>query len=358
MRKFLISALLVLPFFANAENCSSILELAKIKNTRSEAATDFQNHASNFCKTYQSETSRTTNTSFGASYKFLAASMNKGSASYDEVASTYCSSTSSESAKTSAFQSYIESIDSAAFASYDQCIRIQAEGLIIEPNSATVTKLDLMGMAGFTAKAGRGARAELKVKGNLDINCKWDRNGKMDIELSNPSTETFSCTRNKTDEPGTVTVTRLDAVQNNVLNIKWPDFDKNGNSIESLTSLRDRVKRLESQVDAKRVDRGVLAMTADATSLPINDNSNCTGGANTFKGTRNGRYQFLKEFTVAPRVTIGLSVLELPGGVTSPSTVIDVGILSVDTKGFNYKFTALCQTIVNSAAANWMAVSE
>lgn len=358
MRKFLISTLLVLPFFANAENCSSILELAKIKNTRSEAATDFQNHASNFCKTYQSETSRTTNTSFGASYKFLAASMNKGSASYDEVASTYCSSTSSESAKTSAFQSYIESIDSSAFTSYDQCQRLQADGLIINPNSATATKNDLIGTAGFRTKSGENATARVLVKGNLDISCKWDSNGGMEVKLKNPSSDTFTCTRKNTDEPGAVTIIRLDAADNNTLIIKWPDYDKNGNSAESLASLRDRVKRLETQVENKRVDRGVLAMAADATSLPINDNSNCIGGANTFKGTRNGRYQFLKEFTVAPRVTIGLTVLELPGGVTSPSTVIDVGILSVDTKGFNYKFTALCQTIVNSAAANWMAVSE
>lgn len=358
MKKLFLSALFALPFIANAENCSSILELAKIKNIRSEAATDFQNHASNFCKTYQSESSIKSNASFGASYKFLSASMNKGSASYAEVASTYCSSTSSDSAKTSAFQSYIESIDSAAFASYDQCTRIQADGLIIEPNSATVTKLDLNGTAGFTAKAGHGAKAELRVKGNLDIDCKWDRGGKTDIELTNPSTETFTCKRGKTDEPGTVTVTRLDAAQNNVLNIKWPDYDKNGNSAESLSSLRDRVKRLEAQVDEKRVEWGVLAMTADATSLPINDNSNCNGGANTFKGMRSGRYQFLKEFPVVPRVSIGLNVLELPGGITSPATVIDVSILSVDTKGFNYRFVTTCQTLVNSAAANWIAVSE
>ena len=284
--------------------------------------------------------------------------MNKGSASYDEVASTYCSSTDSASAKTSAFQSYIESIDSAAFASYDQCIRFQADGLIINPNSATATKNDLIGTAGFTTQAGDNATARLKVKGNLDISCKWDSNGQMDIKLTNPSTETFTCTRKNTDESGAVTITRLDAVKNNTLNIKWPDYDKNGNSVESLASLRDRVKRLETQVENKRVDWGVLAMTADATSLPLNENSNCTGGANTFKGARNGRYQFPKEFPTAPRVSIGLNVLELPGGALSPSTVMDVSILSVDTRGFNYRFVTTCQTLVNSAAANWIAVSE
>src|SRR5437867_4479171 len=76
---------------AFGEDCTSVIALSKIVSTAVADQESVDQHAAKFCSEYSRGVQSSSDSSFGASFKFLSASFGAAGATKEEVASKYCS---------------------------------------------------------------------------------------------------------------------------------------------------------------------------------------------------------------------------------------------------------------------------
>ena len=101
------------------ERCNSVLELSKLRNATLSDESEIIQHANRFCDEYSKSSGKTKSKSLSASYKLLSGSFAKGSASYEEVASRYCSAKKLSEFREDSYKQYVESIAPRAYAAYE-----------------------------------------------------------------------------------------------------------------------------------------------------------------------------------------------------------------------------------------------
>ena len=97
MRTALALLTLIIPAYANADTCESIIGLSKITHITVRDQNSIEQNADYFCKEYSKGTSVSNNSKFGASYSVLSASFGSSNATVIQVASRYCSAESNYS---------------------------------------------------------------------------------------------------------------------------------------------------------------------------------------------------------------------------------------------------------------------
>lgn len=354
MTKYLLSlAALFFSVAANAkENCSDIVLLSRVTSQTSASSDEVQSNAQNFCSAYQRYISNQSGTSFGASYKFLAASFGNSAASVDDVASRYCSASDNYAAKKDAYTSYIETIAPGAFDAYKSCLAVGSD-LDFKLGGFSATEFTM----NVTFKKPGLSSTILAAKPSQDVNCRWDEidfsaENRLVIQSNSPETHILECRRNTPTKSAFVTIVRRDGEQ--AVTIPWEAFPIDGASSSTVLSLSNRLATVESLLSRKLSESGSIGLRAVGTR-PIDDGSQCPANNDANRGEQNGRITFAKPFSKAPNVTIGISEINTNNGEIGR---LRVRVLSVDDKGFTYEFYTWCDTSIVSATANWVAVSH
>lgn len=241
-----LSLSLILCSAVNAD-CTDVIKLSKTTSSTVQNKSSIDSAASSFCSEYKKGSSSSKSENYGISYKFLAASMGKNSASETEIASSFCSSDSSSSSRQDAYQQYVESISDKAYSAYTSCERMKSASVTFTLNS--LLKKSTMISVGNSASM--NYTATLSYDTSEGTTCAWNNPGtKPDtIQLSQGNSSTLKCTRSTTDEESAITITELSSGNANSLTIPWAAMDKNGLPIDHLKRLNQSVETATTELD-------------------------------------------------------------------------------------------------------------
>jgi hypothetical protein len=228
-------------------DCTDVIKLSKTTSSTVQNKSSIDSAASSFCSEYKKGTSTTKSENYGISYKFLAASMGKNSASETEIASSFCSSDTSSSSRQDAYQQYVESISDKAYAAYTSCERMKSASVTFTINS--LLKKSTMISVGNSASM--NYTATLSYDTSEGTICAWYNPGvKPDtIQLNQGYSTTLKCTRSSTDEESAITITELSSGNANSLTIPWAAMDKDGLPVDHLRRLNQTVETATTELD-------------------------------------------------------------------------------------------------------------
>ena len=113
---------------AQVSECTSIIEASRVVRIEYRNQQRFELYANNFCDEYSRTLRSTTDRSYGASYKFLSASVERRNASYDELATIFCSAEDSSRARGDVFSAYSQMIAPQAYSAYESCLKAVQSG--------------------------------------------------------------------------------------------------------------------------------------------------------------------------------------------------------------------------------------
>jgi hypothetical protein len=255
MRRGLVicALLMAMPMLCIAsQRCEGLLKLSREVRADSSNASEVFAQASNFCSEYSKMSGSRNEQSFGASYKFLAASYGASGASIESVAARYCSAVSISSAKASAYELYVDSIAPGAFAAYTRCVDASEE-IVAEADPAAVLPEQFDLAINFRPKSVDTPPAEMVYSGTPGISCGWKGSSSATQKIKPAGTALLTCKRADTTKPGYVKVVRTNGSGGET--VPWGSFDKDGNPVNLMKDLMAKVADLE---------RGLIAASTKA----------------------------------------------------------------------------------------------
>ena len=262
------------------EQCLGIIAHSRVVNSQFSDEQEFEQRASNFCDEYSRTRTDTSSRSYGASYKYLSASVGASNASYEDLASRFCSAENSAQARRDVFRNYAETISPQAYEAYDSCVAAVSRGNgpvvipFIDPEKKTVNysmtddravPASLQGVYspifGCTDHAGRKigqgndyAEQQLSERA-LNLTCRRHgiecRAGAADSACP---VEFPAGSRAYTHYPGGVLTLNLSSGQHNMSFSSFND----GDAMEQFEEIRRRISNLETGVS--NVDRQVTVV--------------------------------------------------------------------------------------------------
>jgi len=233
---------------ASAQECLSMIELSKTVSTTISDQETVESHARNFCNSYSSGTTSTSNSSFGASYKFLSASYGKSNVSVETIASQYCDASQGSQSAKDAYKQYVENISPNAYSAYVQCLAMTQSDLVFDVDTASILPKQFSMSASYSSHVTGSNSASLDFSSSDGIQCKWRKSNGSEIVLPSPSSTILDCRRNNSDEKGIVKIFRTDATSTKPLTLQWPKYDSQGNPVDTLERIQQRVNDIESGV--------------------------------------------------------------------------------------------------------------
>lgn len=242
--------LLLVSMSASAEECANIIALSKIISTTVEDKNSLETHASNFCSEYSLAKSSGNTMNISASYKFIAASYGSSQVSAEEMASKYCSATSSNLKRDDAYKQYIETISPNAYTAYEQCIQMSRNNIKFSLDSGSILPKEFSMTASFQQSA-RLDTADLVLTTSKDVDCVWSQNGTKMIHFSGIGSADLSCNRNDQTVKSFVKVTRVDGGEK--ITFPWPAYDKNGVLIDTISDLQKNIRILSNKISVLEV---------------------------------------------------------------------------------------------------------
>ena len=351
MRMFSLAlSIMVVPLNALAQDCASVIALSRERSSVVASASEVQSNVTQFCNEYSRNRSSSDSSRFGASYKFLSATLSGQRATVDGVATRYCSESNNYLASNNAYQSYIEAIAPGAYAAYQSCIRMQDVDLRFGVEEGSVLANEFKMTVSFD-KAGRET-AQLTASPSTGVSCAWDISTSTTVSLRSPATATLSCKRLDATQPSVIVVAQNNGTRSLV--VPWQSY-RHGVPFNALQAIQAELETLTSQINRMDVQGGKIGLTASPGSRRLDDASRCVDDSGNSRGEARGRVVFPRAFPIAPIVTAGLSTLDVSG---DRNLRISFNVLSVDTGGFDYSFTTWCDTQVYRASAYWTAVSR
>jgi H-type lectin domain len=341
-----------------AQDCSSVIALSKTVATTVSDQESVEKHASNFCREYARGNTSTTGTSFGASFKFLSASFGQSNASTETVASKYCSASDSSAASKDAFRQYVENISPNAYYAYEQCLKLSRSDLTFNVNVGSILPTQFTMSAAFASRVRGSQSATVLVSSSDGIACTWRGVAGEERTLQSPSTAVLDCRRSSQGTAGFVSLVRSDGTGTEPLTLQWPAYDQQGNKIDTVAALQSRLGQVENKLSNMMSEQGSFSIETSGTR-PLTDTSQCPQGDAAYRGQKNGRVNFAREFPTVPRVMAALSQIDLGNsGAPLDTHRLSLNVTEVDRKGFNYRFVTWCTTAVHSAAASWIALAQ
>lgn len=258
---------------ANAQECESVVALSKVVSTVVSDKDSVEQHASNFCNEYAKSSGKSSNSSFGASYKFLSASFGSSSASVEEVASKYCSATNNYSATKDAYKQYIESISPNAYTAYEQCLRMTKQDLRFNVNLASVLPTQFSMSVAFTSSVAGSPTAKLAHSTSDGINCKWDNSIEKSLKIASGSSAILECSRKDQTKRGYVTVVRSDATSSDPLTLPWQAYNKEGVPVDTLAAVNQAISGLQGDITS--ISNALTKLQSRIDAIPAQRLPNC-----------------------------------------------------------------------------------
>jgi hypothetical protein len=245
MRTTLVILTLIIPSYANADDCESIIGLSKITNITVQDQNSIEQNAKYFCNEYSKGTSTSNNSKFGASYSVLSASFGSANATVTQVASRYCSAESNYSESQNAYKQYIESIAPGAYDAYKQCTEAKKN---MTYNVDSILPSEFSMSVGFASPGSNDKTASIAYSASNGVSCKWNNSENKSIVIPTGSTAILECSRNEQNKKAFVKIVRTDSTEPPPLTLSWQAYDNQGNPINALTTIDDRLKNLEMEL--------------------------------------------------------------------------------------------------------------
>lgn len=258
----------------SANECTKLIALSKVSAKKIENKSMFESHASSFCKEYQRSQRSQSQANYGASYKFLSASMGKSRGNTSEIASRYCSNDSGGTKKDSAYEEYIEHIQVGAYSAYKQCLKFSSKGIKFEIDQNTFDPVE-MTIDVLYHTQDRDEFKNLTFKAKKGINCAWTK-GEVNnekpkaVKIESGRKGTLECTRSEAikHKPGYIKISTNAA--DSSFSIRWPGYNDKDIPIDLVNDLRVKYQTLIEKNDT------LLASLKD--SVVAFDKENCPGG--------------------------------------------------------------------------------
>ncbi|GJJ00237.1 hypothetical protein RugamoR64_07750 [Duganella rhizosphaerae] len=273
MKKLSILIIAVACSTASAQDCESIIVFAKKSTLTVADSGAFDQEAANFCNAYSRGVSSTSDTNFGASYKFLSASFGQDNASTETIASKVCSASNRSQANQYAYRQYVDEIAPGAFNAYQACVNAK-DSLQFKVDIASLLPEEFSISAHFRPGVPR-ATAQLKHTESQGISCQWDGTSRNGIVLTGGESTSLHCRRKDRTQQGYVKV--INSAGPEALTIPWKRYDKDGNAIDTIAALSANLAALKSTV---------LALEANSAKNQTQTANNTNGIAELFKGTQ------------------------------------------------------------------------
>jgi hypothetical protein len=302
---------------AAAQECESVIALSKVVTTVVSDKETVDQHAANFCNEYRRSYGQSSSASFGASFKFLAATFGSSSASADDVASKYCSASSSNVQNKDAYRQYIETISPNAYTAYDQCLANLKQDVKFNVNTGSVLPTEFSMSASFVSSVPKPS-TKITWSASKDVTCNWDGPNKKVRTIATANSAILECSRPKAGQRSFVTLVRSDASQI-PLTLPWQAYDANGNPVDSMAALQSKIKNVEERLslridklDANEKNRRVIAqVVADKDGTLSSDESKIyafddqTAGGVEIKDSQKMDYCTLSTITFNSRTYVG-----------------------------------------------------
>lgn len=253
MKRLLAFLVATLVSQVHAETCESVVALSKLVSSMVQDKESVEGHAAKFCSEYSKRSSSGGSINVGASYKFLSLNMGSSSASEDEVASKYCSASSNYSQSRDAYKQYIETISPGAYGAYERCLQLNKE-MRFNLNTSSVLPTEFSMSVGFISSVSSSSEAKVAYTASEGVSCKWNDSTRQNISISTGSTAILSCKRSSQTRRSFVNIVRTDIGNQEPLTLPWQAYDAQGNPIDTLISMQDRLKNLESSLNYSQVN--------------------------------------------------------------------------------------------------------
>lgn len=273
MNRFLIMLISFACIPATAQECESIIVFAKTSAVTVADSSAFATEAANFCNAYSKGATTSSDTNFGASYKFLAASFGQENASTETIASKVCSATNRSMANQNAYRQYVETIAPGAFDAYQACVSAK-DSLQFKVNTASILPEEFDISAHFRPNVLR-ASAQLRYTKSQGINCQWIGTNGQGVTLTAGESTTLHCVRADRTKPGFVKV--INSAGPESLTLPWKKYDKDGNIVDTIASVSRELSKQKSAISALQ-----SSIAANQAQLA----SNTSGIAELLNGTK------------------------------------------------------------------------
>lgn len=268
MRTALAMLTLIIPAYANADTCESIIGLSKITHITVRDQNSIEQNADYFCKEYSKGTSVSNNSKFGASYSVLSASFGSSNATVIQVASRYCSAESNYSESQDAYKQYIESIAPGAYDAYKQCTEAKNN---MTYNVDSILPSEFSMSVGFASPGSHDKSASIAYSASNGVSCKWNDSETKSIVIPTGSTAILECSRNEQSKKAFVKIVRTDSTVPPPLTLSWQAYDNQDNPIDALTTIDDRLKNLEMELTRLQQNSvvGFMSDTCPSGWIPV-----------------------------------------------------------------------------------------
>lgn len=266
MRSYLVTLFALLaPTFSAAAECETVIALSKVTNTLVSDKSTVEQHANSYCGEYKKDGGKSASSSFGASYKFLSATMSNADASYESVASRYCSSDAGSAASKDAYRQYVESIAPNAYPAYEECIRFTQQdlGFRLSPSSVLAREFSIV----VSYRSSNGAKeTRVSYTSSEDVKCTWDDVPGKQRVIKTGSSSQLQCKRKDQSLEGYVQVANLTGTKES-LTIPWPRYTKDGVQVSLAAELQKEVAEARAQLVSARaaianLQKGFAGLTA------------------------------------------------------------------------------------------------
>jgi hypothetical protein len=274
MRLFILFVLLASSSaFASGQNCTSVLALSKVVSTVVSDRDSLEKHASNFCSENSRVVDGSSSASFGASYKFLSASLGNSSASREEVASKYCSASNGQTSNRDAYLEYIQSISPGAYGAYEQCVRLSEQDLRFNLDAGSVLPNQFSMSVGFSSSTATSKAAKVAYSASQGISCKWGGSSAKTINLKSGTSALFECRRSDATIPGFVKIARTDHSVTE-MTLPWQAFTKDGVPVATIRTLKMAINQLQGRLEEsdKKIAALSLFKTMKVYKCPVGTN--------------------------------------------------------------------------------------
>ena len=198
-------AQLLTTFDARAD-CTDVVAMSKLTTSVVQTSQQIEEYARDFCNQYSSNKSNTFALQASASYKVLSASLGISSQSIDQVASSYCDATQHSNRKNDSYRQYVESIAPGAYDSYNTCIALQADNVIVSPQKNTLLPKELTISVSYASQSGNANFHMINWSASSGVSCAWSVGNAPSIKLSPGSTNVLKCNRTDDSKKSSVTV--------------------------------------------------------------------------------------------------------------------------------------------------------
>jgi H-type lectin domain len=326
----------------DTEKCTDVLSLSRNQKTTLYGQSDVESSATNFCSAYQHYKQTGDTSQFGASYLHLAATFQGSHASYDEVASQYCSQSDFSKATEEVYNRYTNLVAPGAFAAYQACIESTKRYLHFVVDTSSILP-DEFAMSVSYDEPGPNKSASLNVSPTQSVKCSWNNSNSLDVTLKSVSQAILSCHRSVRSQPSTVTIIRTDGVDH--FTLPWQAYTADGLPQNAMQALQDGLSELQQQIAAlqktatniRHVETGSVSLTGQSTPVTF------PPGA----------------FRAAPKVMLSITNFYESGGPNfNMSIVVDDSKDHSPTKdGFTIKINSNTQKLI-LGNVYWIAIEQ